>query len=293
MIAAALGLGLLIGGFLGALGGGGAILTVPALIYLLDQTAQDATTSSLIIVGAASVTGVIGYARGRHVQWRLGILFGIAGTAAAFGGTALNRMVDQQWLLIGFAGVMVLAAAGMLIRSRSADIEQPPAAAAAPIQRSGTAHPAAPLPRSALGTQTSPIANTAQRGHRWSWASVGQILLAGMGVGFLTGFFGVGGGFVIVPVLVLLFNLPMSAAAATSLLIIIINSTASLIARTGHANFDWAIIIPFAVAAMLASLAGKTIAGKLPEIALTRIFAGMLIAIALFVATQNILELAS
>lgn len=285
---ASVGLGLIIGAFLGALGGGGAILTVPALVYLLGQSGRDATTSSVIIVGAAALTGMIGYARSGHVRWRLGVMFGIAGTAAAYAGTALNRHVNEHYLLISFAVLMGLAAAGMLLRAGSQR--------AAPLAASVSSGRSSGLPethakadvatRSAPPTFDTPGSNTEFGDGGWDVAA--KILIAGLGVGFMTGFFGVGGGFVIVPALVLLFKLPMPVAAATSLLIIAINSAASLVARAGTAHFRWSIIVPFTIAAMLASLGGKMIAGKLPERLLIRIFAGMLIAIGLFVAIQNI-----
>ncbi len=289
----ALGLGLIIGGFLGALGGGGAILTVPALVYLLGQSARDATTSSLIIVGAAAVTGMIGYARCGHVRWRLGLMFGVAGTAAAYAGTALNRQVNQHYLLISFAVVMGLAAAGLLLRART---EKPVPAA---VSVGGSISSVDLDARAEAGTvitrpippAVDPATHSAEFGDGSRWNAAAKILIAGLGVGFMTGFFGVGGGFVIVPVLVLLFNLSMPVAAATSLLIIAINSAASLVARAGTAHFHWSIIVPFTIAAMAASLGGKTIAGKLPEKVLTRIFAGMLIAIGFFVAIQNISQI--
>ncbi len=293
----ALGLGLVIGAFLGALGGGGAILTVPALVYLLGQSARDATTSSLIIVGAAAITGMIGYARSGHVRWRLGVMFGVAGTVAAYAGTALNRQVDQHYLLLSFAVVMGLAATGMLLRARN---QKPVAAAAstwvavsALVSEAESELEAGP---GAVTTRRAPTAldipvRSSEFGGGSRWNAAAKILIAGLGVGFMTGFFGVGGGFVIVPVLVLLFDLPMPVAAATSLLIIAINSAASLVARAGTAHFHWSIIVPFTIAAMAASLGGKMIAGKLPERMLTRIFAAMLIAIGLFVAIQNISQI--
>lgn len=292
----ALGLGLIIGAFLGSLGGGGAILTVPALVYLLGQSARDATTSSVIIVGAAALTGMIGYARSGHVRWRLGVMFGIAGTAAAYAGTALNRQVNQHYLLISFAVIMGVAATGMLLRARN---PKPAVAASAVAASTAMVFEAEAATESGPGTVTTrpapPAVDVPTRssefgdGSRWNAAA--KILIAGLGVGFMTGFFGVGGGFVIVPVLVLLFNLSMPVAAATSLLIIAINSAASLLARAGTAHFHWAIIVPFTIAAMAASLGGKMIAGKLPDKMLTRIFAAMLISIGLFVANQNITQL--
>ena len=291
----ALGLGLIIGAFLGALGGGGAILTVPALVYLLGQSARDATTSSLIIVGAAAVTGMIGYARSGHVRWRLGLMFGVGGTVAAYAGTALNRQVNQHYLLISFAVVMGLAATGMLLRARN---QKPVAAAASPAGATSTImfQNDADGQEGTVATRPAPPAidlpaPSSEFGDGSRWNAAAKILIAGLGVGFMTGFFGVGGGFVIVPVLVLLFNLPMPVAAATSLLIIAINSAASLVARASTAHFHWSIIVPFTIAAMAASLGGKAIAGKLPDKMLTRIFAGMLIAIGLFVAIQNISQI--
>jgi uncharacterized membrane protein YfcA len=289
----ALGLGLVIGAFLGALGGGGAILTVPALVYLLGQSARDATTSSLVIVGAAAVTGMIGYARSGHVRWRLGVMFGVAGTVAAYAGTALNRQVDQHYLLISFAVVMGLAATGMLLRARS---QKPVVGTASAESGSSTIMFDAEGETGTVTTRPAPPAldlpvRSSEFGDGGRWNAAAKIVFAGLGVGFMTGFFGVGGGFVIVPVLVLLFNLPMPVAAATSLLIIAINSAASLVARAGTAHFHWSIIVPFTIAAMAASLGGKMIAGKLPDKMLTRIFAAMLIAIGLFVAIQNISQI--
>lgn len=284
----ALGLGLLIGAFLGALGGGGAILTVPTLVYLLHQTAQDATTSSVIIVGAAAVTGMVGYARSGHVRWKLGLMFGAAGIVTAYAGTALNRQINQHYLLIGFAAVMLAAATAMLLRSRTRTAVSaepvPVAAGTAPTPLVGDTAGDPP----AAGVSTDPALPAFPR---WFARPAVKMILAGLGVGFLTGFFGVGGGFVIVPALVLLFGLPMPVAAATSLLIIAVNSVVSLAARVSTAHFNWSIIVPFTIAAMAASLAGKLIAGRLPESMLTRIFAVMLIAIGVFVAVQSINQL--
>ena len=281
----ALGLGVLIGAFLGALGGGGANLTVPALVYLLHQSAQDATTSSLIIVGAAAVTGMIGYARAGHVRWKLGLAFGVAGILTAYAGSALNRHINQHYLLIGFAVVMLAAATAMLLRARRTPTT---AIVTALVTVGGTASPSA-VPAGTLATdRIDAELHATTVAPRWYARSFVKIILTGLGVGFLTGFFGVGGGFVIVPALVLLFRLPMSVAAATSLLIIAVNSVMSLAARADTAHFDWRIIVPFTIAAMAASLAGKLIAGRLPDKILTRAFAVMLIAIGMFVAVQNI-----
>ncbi|WP_165495267.1 TSUP family transporter, partial [Actinomadura roseirufa] len=110
-------LGVLIGGVLGSLGGGGAVLTVPALVYVLGQDARDATTASLVIVGLTAAFGTAGHARAGRVRWGTGALFGVAGAAAAVAGTMLNRRLDPDLLLLGFAALMAAAASGMLVRS--------------------------------------------------------------------------------------------------------------------------------------------------------------------------------
>ena len=273
---AAAGLGLLIGAVLGALGGGGAILTVPALVYLLGQNPQDATTSSLIIVGLTAVVGAVGHARSRHVRWRTGIAFGVAGIAAAVAGTAANRHVDPEVLLLGFAALMAVAAISMLARARHQPPTPPPAE-----------EPTTPSGGSRTGT--AQLTRPAPTAGRTRTATAVKIVIAGILTGFLTGFLGVGGGFIIVPALVLVLDLPMPVAVGTSLLIIAINSGASLAARAGTAHFDWPIIIVFTIAAMAASLAGKKIADRLPQTTTTRAFAVLILAVAAYTAGHTLL----
>ncbi|HEX8762032.1 MAG TPA: sulfite exporter TauE/SafE family protein [Pseudonocardiaceae bacterium] len=291
-ILAAVGLGLLIGAVLGALGGAGAILTVPALVYLLGQSAQDATTSSLVIVGLTALVGAASHASSKQVHWRTGIAFGIAGITAAFAGTALNRRVDEHVLLLGFSAVMILAAAGMLLRghrdSHRADDHPVPTAGTGADTTVRESHRA---PGAAATTQLTRPATDGEPRLRGRTVLIVKVVLAGLAVGFLTGLFGVGGGFVIVPALVLVLGLPMPTAVGTSLVIIAFNSTASLAARGGQAHFDWALIIPFAIAAMAGSLAGKVVTTRLPDTTLNRAFAALLTAVAAYIAINSALSL--
>ena len=297
-ILAAVGLGLLIGAVLGALGGAGSILTVPALVYLLGQSAQDATTSSLVIVGLTALVGVASHARSGHVHWRTGIAFGVIGIIAAVAGTTLNRRVDEHVLLLGLSAVMILTAGGMLIRARRDSQGHDDHAAPAAGTGADTTERVPGRASQELNTSTAPTAQLArpasrseQGRRRGRTVLVVKVAIAGLTVGFLAGFFGVGGGFVIVPVLVLALGLPMPAAVGTSLVIMAINSAASLAARTGQAHFDWALIVPFTIAAMVGSLAGKAIAHRLPNTALNRAFAALLLAVAAYVAINSALSL--
>lgn len=283
MIAGAVALGLLIGLSLGALGGGGSILTVPALVFVLGLSAQEATTASLVIVGVTAAAASAGHARSGHTKWRSGFLLAAIGVPASLAGTVLNRRVDPDVLLLSFAALMLVAAVGMLLRARSASRRQ------APAQPSQPASPDASGGSTLTATQARPAhaapdART-RLGHVWRLAA------AGLGIGFLTGFLGVGGGFIVVPVLVVLLRTPMPVAVGTSLLVISLNSAVALTARAGSGAFAWDVIVPFTAAAVAGSVAGKRTADRINPNKLTVAFAVLLIAVAVYVAAQAVLGL--
>lgn len=256
MLLAALGLGAAIGLVLGALGGGGSVLTVPALVFALGLSAQAATTASLVIVGITALVAAVGHARSGHVRWRSALLLAAAGVPGSLAGTALNRLVSEDVLLFAFAVLMLLAAVGMLIQPRKSAV-----AHGRPVgRRDGS--------------------------RRWL-----RLPGAGLLIGVLTGFFGVGGGFVIVPVLVVALMFPFASAVGTSLVVIALNAAVALAARVGQAEFDPAVIVPFAAAAVLASLGGTRLAGRLPARTLTRAFAALLVLVAGYVAVRAVLGL--
>lgn len=261
LVAAAL--GIVVGVVIGGLGGGGGVLTVPALVYVLGQDAHDATTGGVLIVGVTALVGTLVRVRERGIEWRTGIAFGAVGVPAAYLGTLLNRNVDQPVLLIAFACLTVLAAAAMLWRGDSAD--DPPEHGGA-----GTA----------VATRHAVVTGAAVK-----------IVVCGAVVGFLTGFLGVGGGFLVVPVLVIALRMPMTLAIGTSLLIIALNSVSSVAARVAVAHFDWWIVVPFALAGVLGTLAGKRVADRLSGRTLGHAFAWLLVAVGLFVGVQSLLAL--
>jgi uncharacterized protein len=270
MLAAAAALGLLIGAVIGGLGGGGGVLTVPALVYLLGQSAQDATTGSVIIVGVAALVGALARIRGHHIDWRTAIAFGLVGIPATYLGTLLNRTVGQPVLLLAFAALTLTAAAAMLLNER---------------RESGTPEgepPGSPPASTTTRTRvrTSPLLRTAAK-----------VIAYAAVVGFLTGFLGVGGGFLVVPALVIGLRTPMPVAVGTSLLIILLNSVSSVAARMGDLHLDWQVVVPFTLAAVAGTLVGKRVADKLSGATLARAFAVLLIGVGLFVATESALAL--
>ena len=282
IVALTIGMGLVIGLSLGALGGGGSILTVPALVYVIGQDAKAATTSSLFIVGISALIGALGHHRSGRVRWSTGVAFGVTGIAASFAGTAANRLVQPDVLLLAFAVLVLVAAAGMFAKTRDSARRNAPDGAL--VAAGGTA------PTNSTAATTGDR-GTSTSGTDWNARRIAKVVAAGLVVGFMTGFFGVGGGFVIVPALTLALGMGMPEAVATSLVVIAINSGAALLFRAGTAHFDWAVIVPFTVAAIAGSLTGKKVADKLNARTLTRAFAVLLVAVAVYTATQSVLGL--
>ncbi|MFJ9585980.1 sulfite exporter TauE/SafE family protein [Streptomyces acidicola] len=239
MTVLALTAGGVIGLTLGALGGGGSVLAVPALIYLLGFTPVTATTASLVIVTVTSVTGLAAHAREGNVRWRSGSLFALAGIVPAMLTAVLAADVPQSVLTGAFGVVAVLAALRMLRQPAVADHDTP--------------------------------------------VRPGRAAAAGAGLGAITGLLGVGGGFLAVPALVGVLGLRMRVAVGTSLLVITVNSVAALAARAGTADgLDWAVVAPFAGAAVLGAWDGKRLSARVSGGLLQRIFAVVLLAVAVF-----------
>lgn len=237
------------GAALGLVGGGGSILAVPALVYGLGMPVTQAVPTSLLVVTGTAVAGVLPRLGRGEVRWRVAGVFGAAGIGAAFGGAAVNRLLPERVLLAVFA-VLMLAVGVTLLWGR-------------------------PEPRGACEVPG---------GHVDWWSCLPKALAIGAGVGFLTGLLGVGGGFVVVPALTWLLGLPIPAAIATSLLVLGANSLAGLAAHLGRFELDLAVTGVFLGAAALAALVAGGVAGRLPERVLRRGFAGLVIAVGVFVA---------
>jgi uncharacterized protein len=251
MIAIAIGIGLVIGALVGLLGGGGSILAVPALVYLAGQDLQQAVATSLLVVGITAVVAVVPRLREGHVAWRIALLFGAAGAATAFAGAAVNRVLPDAVTLGVFAALMVAAGVRMLQ-------EKP-----------------------ATGT-----ACTVDDG-RVNWRRcVPRTLAGGLVVGFLTGLLGVGGGFLIIPVLVLALGLPMTTAVGTSLVVVAINSAAGFAAHFGEVSLDVPITTAFTAAAVVAALAGGRLGARADTAVLRRWFAWVTLAVAVLIVGQ-------
>jgi uncharacterized membrane protein YfcA len=262
-------LGFLIGLSLGALGGGGSILAVPALVYAAGQNPKEATTTSLVLVAMTAVIGIIPHWRAGRVRFGPGLLFGFAGIGGSLLGSHWNEGVNEDVLLLAFSGLMLVAGWAMWRKNRTT-----PSAAPSTPRSVGAAVAVPPITPIALDAST-----------------VTKVLLAGSGVGLLTGFFGVGGGFVIVPALVLALRFTMPEAVGTSLLVITINAVIALGSRLDAGSIDWATVVPFTIASLTGVIAGGRLAGRVDARRLQRWFIWLLAVVAIYTATSSILAL--
>jgi uncharacterized membrane protein YfcA len=230
-----------IGATLGLLGAGGALLTVPVLVFVVGEPESAAVAESLAIVGAIALTGGLVAARRGRVDGRSVLWLGVPGMLATSTGARLGAWAGGAVQMSIFTAVLLTAAA-LLLKRRPA--------------------PAATAPR----------------------ASRVALSLRGVAVGLVTGFVGVGGGFMIVPALVILGGLPMPIAVGTSLVIISLNAASGLwtyqaLLAGSAASPDWAIVGTFAAVGVAGSLAGQAAAGRVRPAALQRAFAIVLVAL--------------
>ena len=245
MVLVAIPFGLAIGVALGMLGGGGSVLVVPVLVYVLGQSVHQATTASLVVVTAGALAGGLGHARESHVCWRHARAFVLAAIPGIVAGTVLGNAVSGSTLIAAFAVIMLIAAAATWRKTsqRSDDrVHQDPACP--PLRQSRT-------------------------------------LAAGLLIGALTGFFGVGGGFLIVPALTVFLALSMRLAIGTSLAIITATSALALTTHllTGR-GLDIPVTVATTAACVVGALVGTGLAGRIPQRQLGHGFAAMVATVA-------------
>jgi len=273
--------GLLIGLSLGALGGGGSVLAVPVLVYALGQSAGQATTGSLVVVGVTSLVGAVTAQRAGNVLLGRGVAFGAVAVGGAAGGASLSGLVAEPVLMAAFAGLVVVVAVVMAVRQVSA-----PRA-----DRTQGCHGGGPGGRRRPQLDDPIISFSPTLACQCPRAL--KVLVTATVVGLLTGFLGVGGGFLVVPALVLALGLPMEFAAGTSLIVITITSAAALAVRAGTGTHpDWALVTLLTVAAMVGGYAGGRAATRVDTRRLQAAFTVLLLLVAAYTAVQAIPALA-
>jgi len=276
-------LGLLVGLSLGALGGGGSTLAVPILVFVAGMEAQDATTASLLVVGVASAFGVIGHYRAGNVRLGVGVAFGLAGIFGSRIGTLVNQSIDEQVLLLAFSALIVFVAFRMYRSvNRRRDLGR-----LAPVL-DGADGDGGGDGGGSSGVVTKERV-TQRAGLELSAPAIAKLAAAATAVGLLTGLFGVGGGFAVVPALTLLLKFPTRVAIGTSLVVIVINAGMALAMRAGELDFDWGVVVPFLITVSVGVIIGSRIASRIDADRLTRAFAIMLFVVAAYTAISTVL----
>ena len=254
MIIEALVIGLLVGIVVGSLGAGGGILSVPILVYILGQDPHQATGLSLIIVGLTAAVSLATRARSGNVAWREGALFALVGLA----GSALGPLVPARALMLSFCALLG-AVAVFMVRSQL---------------------------RPSASSSSDEAGDAGGDKGSWTLATVCQVVALATLTGFLTGFFGVGGGFAIVPALHLALRYPMKRASATSLLVMVITAAFGLASRTIAGTLTitaeaGVMVALFTAASMGGGIVGARFTKRVSNRVLGLVFAALLVCVAL------------
>jgi len=235
--------GSFIGAVLGFIGAGGAMLSVPILLYVFDFTPQTATTAALAVVLSAAISGLLPKIKSKEVLFREALIIWALGLTTNILFSILAYRLSNSVLTTGLALVLIVAGSSMLIK---------------------------------------PIAGTEKR------VPLVWLILISLIIGMLTGLFGIGGGFLAIPILVLFFKVPQGKAAGTSLAIIAINS---ITAFFGHYrswdDVDWKIPLVMAVAAVIVARLASIKSGQLNPALMKKGFAILLYSIAVFTLLQT------
>lgn len=238
----------LIGLSLGLIGGGGSIITVPVLVYVIGVEAHEAVGMSLAVVGGTSFVGSFLHYRRGSLELKTGIIFGASGIVGALLGSPLTRLLSPPNLMMTFALLMLFIAVLMIRKKKVSESE---------IEK----------------IEKNP--NTLKS------------LAAGLGVGILTGFLGVGGGFLIVPALLMFGGLSMKNAIGTSLFVIFLNCIAGLVGHASQNHFDWKLTALVTSLAVVGAIVGTLLSHRIAAHRLQKGFAVFVLAVAFFLIAQN------
>ncbi len=252
---------LIIGLILGLIGGGGSILGVPVLVYLMGFKADDATTYSLFIVGITSLIGAITYLRKGEISIESILQFAIASMITVFCVrkfimpnipeliNVFNFQISKHFLIMFLFSVLIVISSISMIKKRKANRTNQ-------IKWDEFA-------KSPMGLPT--------------------VILLGVLVGFITGFIGAGGGFIIVPVLIFFLRLNFKKAIGTSLCIIAINSLIGFTGNLGHQEINWALLLSISFACILGIIGGSFLSDKISSKKLKPAFGWFTLCVGLFV----------
>jgi uncharacterized membrane protein YfcA len=250
----ALGSGCVIGIILGLVGGGGSILAVPLLVYVVGiRSAHEAIGTAAVAVAVNAAIGLVGHARAGMVKWRCAAVFAVAGILGAGVGAEIGKLVDGKRLLMLFGLLMIGVGLSMLRKRRKV-----------------------PAPDVRLSRETAPVL-------------LPRLVPIGFAVGLAAGFFGIGGGFLIVPGLMAATAMPLALAIGTSLVVVTALglTTATSYALSGYVDWSLAVllIVGGAAGAAVGMVLGRRLAAR--KGLLERLFASIVILVGLYVAIRG------
>jgi uncharacterized membrane protein YfcA len=249
--------GLVVGGSLGLTGGGGSIFAVPLLVYALGFAPSAAIGLSLAMVGLTAGFGAALRLGKAEIDWRAGLVFAVAGMVWAPAGAWLGRQLPPTVLLSGFALLMLFVGARMWRR------------------------------RSGEGAGPGPCVTTGDG--RPGFGCYARLLAAGTAAGVLSGLFGVGGGFIIVPALLYVTGMSLHRAIATSLLVIFLISVSGVASSVVHGTpWPWRVAAAFVAGGLGGMTAGSAIRNRLPARQLQKVFAAAMWFVAVFMLVKNV-----
>ena len=252
----AIGSGGIVGFTLGLVGGGGSIMAVPLLVYVVGVASPHvAIGTSAVAVAASAAANLVGHARARTVKWGCAVVFALAGIAGAAGGAHLGKLVDGSRLLTLFGALMIVIGLLML------------------------------RPRKSEG-------NKDVRLNRDSLHLLPYLIGIGFAVGALSGFFGIGGGFLIVPGLIAATGMPLINAIGSSLFAVAAFGLTTAVSYAVSGLVDWPLAGLFILGGALGGIAGIQLARRLSshKHALTRIFSGIVTAVGVYVVVRGLMQ---
>ena len=239
--------GVLIGSVLGFIGAGGAMLSVPILIYVFDFSASHATTAALAVVLLAAASGLVPKFKSKDVLVKEALIICALGLTTNISTSLIADQLSERFILTGFSIVLLVAGTSMLIKPFNSGPERK-------------------MP---------------------AWA----LVLVSLVIGSMTGLFGIGGGFLAIPVLVLFFQVPQNKAAGTSLLIIALNCISAFIAKHSiWTEINWHYPAVIALSAVIVSMLASKFAPKAPTVHLKRGFALLLFTLAAFTILARVIN---
>lgn len=247
--------GSIVGLSLGLIGGGGSILAVPLLVYVVGVSSPHvAIGTSAVAVTVNALMNLVGHARANNVKWRCAIVFAFFGMAGAAAGAHFGKAVDGQKLLIAFGILMIVIAALMLLPKRSGDDDSV-----------------------RLNAQSVP-------------RLLPKLAASGAVVGALSGFFGIGGGFVIVPGLVAATSMPLLNAIGSSLVSVAAFGTTTAISYAASGLVDWTLAILFIAGGMAGGFAGIRLGSLLARRRryLSSVFSGVIAIVGVYIVLKGI-----